>query len=53
MTAHPQALGISDPTVQRQECAWCGLELRPGIEPTSHGICDSCAKDFLTEAGLS
>lgn len=24
-------------------CAWCGSEIRPGIEPASHGICATCA----------
>jgi hypothetical protein len=41
------------PPVLRLACAWCGRELRPGVEPTSHGICDPCAKDFLIEAGLA
>jgi hypothetical protein len=23
-------------------CAWCCVVLRQGIEPVTHGICDSC-----------
>jgi len=23
-------------------CAWCSRVLREGIEPVTHGICDSC-----------
>ena len=26
----------------RLMCAWCQVELRPGSEPTSHGICPDC-----------
>jgi hypothetical protein len=26
----------------RTACAWCKLELTPGREPTSHGICTMC-----------
>ncbi len=28
----------------RVECSWCGVVLRPGVEPVSHGICPSCAE---------
>lgn len=35
-------------------CAWCDALIRPGIEPTSHGICPPCLKvqmaDIETEA---
>lgn len=27
---------------QRRVCAWCGLELSPGREPVSHGVCHHC-----------
>lgn len=27
-------------------CAWCRVVLRPGSEPTSHGICTPCAKSL-------
>lgn len=23
-------------------CAWCSRVLRDGVEPATHGICDSC-----------
>lgn len=32
----------------RQICAWCEVELRPGIEPTSHGICGACGQSQLS-----
>ncbi len=28
--------------MMRQLCAWCGLELAPGDDPPSHGICGPC-----------
>ncbi len=46
-------------TEPRTVCAWCGLVLREGPEPTSHGICDthnvpagtvSCRERFEAEA---
>lgn len=30
----------------RAICAWCAVELSPGIEPVSHGICKPCAGNF-------
>ncbi len=39
-------------------CGWCGLEIRPGIHPTSHGICPDCLDEQriklrqLKETGL-
>lgn len=26
-------------------CAWCGVELREGRSPASHGICQRCASE--------
>jgi len=26
----------------RIECAWCGREMAPGGNPTTHGICEAC-----------
>ncbi|MFN8506283.1 MAG: hypothetical protein U0547_01800 [Dehalococcoidia bacterium] len=26
----------------RIQCAWCGREMAPGANPTTHGICDAC-----------
>lgn len=34
--------------VNRKECAWCRTEMRPGVEPTSHGICPTCAEKLET-----
>ena len=39
-------------------CAWCEAEgdenvLQAGIEPTSHGICESHARAFLVECERS
>lgn len=31
----------------RKICAWCGLVLQEGPEPTSHGICESCAEKLI------
>ena len=33
---------VVSPPELRCECAWCHTELRPGREPTTHGICDDC-----------
>ncbi len=41
----------SPPGPQRRVCAWCGLELSPGAEPVSHGICPRCEDVFF--AGLA
>ena len=27
-------------------CAWCGKTLVEGLQPTSHGICHRCERDF-------
>jgi hypothetical protein len=27
-------------------CAWCGFQMRAGVEPVSHGICRRCAGDW-------
>ncbi len=29
-------------------CAWCGALIAPGGEQLSHGICVSCATDFMS-----
>lgn len=54
-------LGISDlwddlgePTpspdlVSRLVCAWCHVEMRAGTEPTSHGLCETCAERVREE----
>jgi hypothetical protein len=26
------------------KCAWCGLIMKEGIQPTSHSICENCVK---------
>jgi len=38
------SLGIplDDPTPKRQECMYCGVEMSPGAEPVSHGVCAEC-----------
>lgn len=28
--------------MNRSVCAWCGVLIRDGEEPTSHGICGPC-----------
>lgn len=33
----------------RTECAWCGKLIREGREPTSHGMCKECERDYLME----
>jgi hypothetical protein len=39
-------------TQLRRECAWCGQPLAEGREPTSHGICQDCARRaFPAEKG--
>lgn len=45
-----RARAIAPPAAAKQEgpalrlvCAWCAALLRDGVEPTSHGICQSCA----------
>ena len=30
-------------------CAWCQREIRPGIPPTTHGICARCATSLFTD----
>lgn len=32
-------------------CAWCGLVIRKGVGPVSHGMCSACQKQFEAEAG--
>ena len=27
-------------------CAWCKVEISPGSEPVSHGICSECAAEM-------
>lgn len=27
-------------------CAWCKTTMREGIEPVTHGICDTCLQKF-------
>jgi hypothetical protein len=40
----------SEPTVI---CAWCGLTVHEGGGgPVSHGICDVCAMQLLSQAGV-
>ena len=29
-------------------CAWCGLVLKDGTEPISHGICETCSQHLLS-----
>ena len=36
----------------RTECAWCHIELTPGREPTSHGICTLCYLRMLEEGEI-
>ncbi len=36
----------------RTECAWCGVLIRDGAAPTSHGICPACATRWRKSAGL-
>lgn len=31
------------------ECSWCGHVMVPGVPPTSHGICDPCARKARAE----
>lgn len=33
------------PRHNRVACAWCGIVLKGGSEPVSHGICTACAED--------
>lgn len=35
--------------LMRVECGWCGEVLEPGEgdAPTSHGVCEACARSFL------
>ena len=30
-------------------CAWCGVLIRGGTRPMSHGICDPCAERAFNE----
>lgn len=30
------------PPANRAACSWCGREMRPGVEPTTHSICRGC-----------
>lgn len=34
----------------RTVCAWCGVVICEGPEPTSHGICQPCATQLEAEA---
>ena len=31
-------------------CSWCGLEMRDGSLPASHGVCPTCAAKLHAEA---
>lgn len=37
---HAKAYSVA--LVLKSICAWCSRLLRDGIEPPTHGICDSC-----------
>ncbi|KKM66775.1 hypothetical protein LCGC14_1477830 [marine sediment metagenome] len=37
----------------RSVCAWCGLVLKDGLPPTSHGICDRCSERVFSRAPVS
>jgi hypothetical protein len=32
----------------RIRCAWCGIVMREGRGPVSHGMCPECAATWLT-----
>ena len=34
----------------RVVCAWCQQELRPGVLPTSHGICGACQQVYFPDS---
>lgn len=36
----------------RRVCAWCELVISEGAEPTSHGICTTCADTFREKHNL-
>ena len=39
------------PRQPRVVCAWCDLQLSPGCEPVTHGICAGCKEALLTARG--
>jgi hypothetical protein len=43
MTPDRREAGSREPKdLSREVCAWCGAIVRDGIEPVSHGMCQSC-----------
>lgn len=34
------------PTPAQRICAWCQMELSPGSQPATHGICPKCNVEF-------
>lgn len=38
--------------MNRTVCAWCRAEIRPGIDPVSHGACPPCFAMAMSSAGL-
>lgn len=49
LTAEQCAACAAGETPVRRVCAWCEVELAPGREPVSHGICPACMFRMLTE----
>ena len=35
--------------MNQSDCAWCGVLLRAGTLPNSHGICPACQVQVLAE----
>lgn len=40
------------PTARAIRCAWCGVTVRAGREPYSHGMCASCSLSFESPSGV-
>jgi len=45
ITVADELLPAEEPAL-RVVCAWCKTTLREGVEPASHGICDSCKRSL-------
>ena len=44
-------LQVLPPTPPGTVCSWCGLLLRDGPSPLSHGMCEACQVGLWTPTG--
>jgi hypothetical protein len=50
MATEARVLAEPEP-VHRAVCSWCKREMRAGVEPVTHSICEECAGNFRETKG--